>query len=718
MRRLPPPFATWMLEHLTSGDRDEALAGDLLEEFHGGRTDGWYWRQVLVACAVSWLRRLHARLPLLVFTLVWSLLAPAWKVLFDRIMDSHLFASIWQMTGFGPLPLLFWLVVWMVINSTFLWAGIVVYISSQRCFGRTFHKGMLRRAFLLAPFILPPAYFVTFVLGNLYWYSFFTGVTLSATPMGQITDLRLLADVIRIPYFVALLCALWGAAPQSMHTLQPLFAGSTLDEPSAQTDSLELVSSLDPFTVRRFFGLMVVAGLINATIVAILLCRLPDSHAPTFTSLLVRAVTYVVLGVLAGGAGTWLYWKSPASPFREHSPVSFPLFALVCASGWVWTPSMALFSEQASAAGSLVAAISAYVLVSGMQNATNLVLAPAQSGRSIPEQGDAELFAESLYRSPAEAHGYVIAIGLYAAGAALFTRSNYTAAALLALCASLFAWKRTLPHGHGFEKRREYKQAALRLSLAAIHAVLLTVWALLDGVAHRNHAADSNAALTAVNGTSTREDSHTIATSQSSPYGIGGYESLILWPIPEKKQIVAPLSVRGSFLAPGTTRPLIIPFDGAYWYVQPPDKRPGRAAHQAHGTPLGAEIESNNSVPLVMDAHQILSTVIPVARCREIQVAIENRDNRAGIIAMAVVLKEAGSPKGPALYLGQQPIASTEPSHFSIKVAPVFETLRFSIPSDAKLRKFSEITVMLLPDIEHAFVAPKIAIQQFQLFPR
>jgi hypothetical protein len=106
---------------------------------------------------------------------------------------------------------------------------------------------------------------------------------------------------------------------------------------------------------------------------------------------------------------------------------------------------------------------------------------------------------------------------------------------------------------------------------------------------------------------------------------------LILWPFPEKKQIVQPLPAPESLLAPGTARLLIISFDGHYWYVQPPDKLPGPTAHKAHGTPLGADIESKNSVPLIMEAHQVLGTAIPIARCREIQIDIENRDNRASI---------------------------------------------------------------------------------------
>ncbi len=119
-----------------------------------------------------------------------------------------------------------------------------------------------------------------------------------------------------------------------------------------------------------------------------------------------------------------------------------------------------------------------------------------------------------------------------------------------------------------------------------------------------------------------------------------------------------------------------------------------------------------------MDAHQSLGTAIPIARCREIQVEIENRDNIIGVVALAVLLTDGASPKEPTLYLGQQLIVSTEPEHFLFKSGSVFETLHFSVPASAKMRNFDEITVMMLPDVEHALVGPKIAIKQFQLFPR
>lgn len=44
----PPLLATWMLR-LAAGRHSEALEGDLLEGWRGGRGGAWYWRQVFVA---------------------------------------------------------------------------------------------------------------------------------------------------------------------------------------------------------------------------------------------------------------------------------------------------------------------------------------------------------------------------------------------------------------------------------------------------------------------------------------------------------------------------------------------------------------------------------------------------------------------------------------------------------------------------------------------
>lgn len=46
----PPRLASWLLRHTRPRGDDGALEGDILERHREGRTDAWFWRQVLAAC--------------------------------------------------------------------------------------------------------------------------------------------------------------------------------------------------------------------------------------------------------------------------------------------------------------------------------------------------------------------------------------------------------------------------------------------------------------------------------------------------------------------------------------------------------------------------------------------------------------------------------------------------------------------------------------------
>jgi hypothetical protein len=706
-RREPPPLASWMLEHLTSGDRDEALSGDLIEVFRSGRSNTWYWQQVCGARTVSWFSSIRARLPMFVFALAWSMLVPAWTTIIDRLENqSRLYGQIRQLEW--PSSGLTEFLVWVGLNILFLSSGVLVYFLLQWNHVRAFPRRTVRAAFLKAAGFLLPAYFVTFVLANLFAYPGLAIDHRSLTPFQEITDLRFWADILRLPYLIALIAGLWSVVPDSR---RQSFLSAPANTPELDTAT---PTTFDSFTLTRFFSLMVAAGLINAMIIGVLFCRLPDTHAPDLISLLLTATSYVIIGALAGVTGSWLYWKSPSSPFRHDPPIPFPIFALVCAAGWVWVTPMLLLAEQVSPVTPFAAMIGAFVLTAGLRRASYAAFASVQASSPHFDTFEGELFAESTSRAPFEPHGYIVALSLYLAGAALYTRSHYTASMWLALSAAVFAWKKTIPRSQSHSDQQRYRRAALRLALVGIPAVIVTAWAMLDGIAQRNLIAAQQAALEA-------QQSPAVKTTRPDPNATGlgssGYQSVILWPFPPRKELIAPVQVVNPLLVPGTKKPLILRFDGSYEYVQPPDQHPGPAAHRARGTPIHVDIASNNDSPLMMRAHQEIPAPIPVANCREIDVEIENADNRAGIISLGLLLGDGLPGHERTAYLGQQPIVSTEPGHFYVKPSPTVETLRFIVPREFNLRKFTEITVLVLPDIEHQFVAPRIAIREFSLLP-
>ena len=479
---------------------------------------------------------------------------------------------------------------------------------------------------------------------------------------------------------------------------------------SAQSGAFALQAGERPIGIRTFAGYIALAGLGNAAIAAYLLFRLPASHAPSLRSLLVRALIYVAGAVLAGMGGARFYWNRSSAPFRFDPPLSFRRFARVNATAWVWVPSIVLLSRQDSPVSVALSAVGAALLANGLRRILPSAGSPHPQDSTL-QPDERELFVATLRTAPREAHGYVIALCLYATGYFMISRFYLTAGVSLALAAFLFTWKRAPELATADNNRR----AALRLAAIAVVAVLVTLFVLLDGVGHRNRMEASNLAL--ARGNNQGGDVSARPGTVKVP-GISGYQSIILWPLPQKKQIAAPVPASLLPSAARAARPLVIRFDGPYWYFQPPGERPGPDAHQAQGNPTTVNIEANNFIPLAMEAVQSLSAPVRLARCRQVLVAIQNRDNLRGPISLDVVLTDSFAPGKPSLSLGAQPILTSQPEHFTIKAAPADEVLHFPIPEGSKIRKFDQITVLFLPDVEHFQVGPKIAIREFTLLPR
>jgi hypothetical protein len=456
-----------------------------------------------------------------------------------------------------------------------------------------------------------------------------------------------------------------------------------------------------------------VAGSLGTFLVELSLCQWPAPHPLSPTAALFTAATYVSIAVLSGAAINRFLWF----PSRMAPSVSLSLFTIASAIGWIWIPSVVLLSRQRSIAAILLAALAAVMMATGLRK-----IMPAGTGvrphSSLPGQWkERELFAEYLKTAPREMHSFIIAICWYGGLFAWYRKSFIVASFLMALCAFVLSWKIRGDVPHASESRENQSRAALRLAKATSTAVLVTMGLLLLGLPHG--AFSGAMGINAHNRTpSGRRVPQQYKGTANPASGLSGYERIILWPLPEKKKIVVPppsKSLRAGF---NMSKPMTIRFDGAYWYFQPRANGVGTRAHVARGSPLTVNVRSTNHIPLIMEAHQALGAAIPLVRCREMQVTIENSDNAPGTIALGVLLTDSTSLGKPTFYLGQQTVASTEPSRFTVKPSPVPEVLHFPISNHARIEEFDEITIVFFQDSERPYTGAKIAIKQFDLVLR
>jgi hypothetical protein len=149
----PPLAAAWMLAHLVPGKWNEALAGDLQEEFSGGRSAGWYWRQVFGAIAASCAQQVYHNRFAAFYAALWSMLAPASLVLTIKLETaSPLFGRMWRMDW--PWSTVCAIALSVMASLAFIWVGMAFYRLPAAAVARTlrlrrFAKGMLRGAFAL-----------------------------------------------------------------------------------------------------------------------------------------------------------------------------------------------------------------------------------------------------------------------------------------------------------------------------------------------------------------------------------------------------------------------------------------------------------------------------------------------------------------------------------------------------------------------------------------
>jgi hypothetical protein len=475
------------------------------------------------------------------------------------------------------------------------------------------------------------------------------------------------------------------------------------DAPGSMTENAfeEANGNADPTET----WLLVITGISSATFMANLICQSPQPHATQLSIywilIFLKSIVLLTLTAAAGAAGVFIPWF-----FLKTKP-SFPFGSLAKKVGLAWgfLPGIILLYRRHSPWMFLVLAITAIAIAFNIRRL--VPQAPAPFAAKWPQWQTGVL--PSLHGLPGPdsrpMRSFFLALCLQATIIAAVAEYFFPAAILLSLSLFLLVWRWSAFDSTATKRFANKRSSTLLYALAFFLTVLMLMPPASGGAGGAFGAGRApRTPPTFAHGPS--------ATSDNDYIGI------VLWPPPVKKQTLPPVPRPNSFATGGAAKPLIIPFDGQYWYFKAPFVRPGPHAHVARGKPTDVTVRSSDLAPLLMEAHQILDKSIDLTCCREIEVAITNADTRPGKISLGLILTDSTSPDKPSRNLSNRPIASSEPDNIPLNREPVKEVLRFPIPRSSTMHRFNEITIVYLPAPERSRGAAKISIQSFTLTPR
>jgi hypothetical protein len=427
--------------------------------------------------------------------------------------------------------------------------------------------------------------------------------------------------------------------------------------------------------------------------------RLPGRHSPA--GAFVWAVVWVVTSVSAGAVAAW----GAGLLVRGRQTVSAERVWRGAAVAWAFLPCLVVMARRGSwwalpvaGVAAMAAAFRLRPLFRGEESAESRVdFGAMRSLDGLPPIG-APPVRSFLVAACAQA------CVLFAARGELVRAS----AALAACVAMLIAWW-TRWDGR-WARRWAGDTRALELGGSAVLLMMLLTTAWMGGGGGMSKAAA---------GSKTGGGPAQADAAKGKQSGVD-FVGVVLWPPPKKKVDLVPPQPKAPVLGHGIgARPLIIPFDGPYWFFKAPMTGPGPKAHVTFGEPTKANVRSTDWMPLRMEAHQNLGLPIDLDCCREIDVRVTNADNRPGRIDIALVMTNTESMGGKQLMLGDEPVVSSLSGRASgLDRQPVTETLKFAIPKTAGLRRFDEIDVIIQPSVERAKLGSRVAIEEFQLIPR
>jgi len=199
---------------------------------------------------------------------------------------------------------------------------------------------------------------------------------------------------------------------------------------------------------------------------------------------------------------------------------------------------------------------------------------------------------------------------------------------------------------------------------------------------------------------------------------VPSYKGVILFEErrPEKLLLPRPTALLShQTLSPTASQPLNIPFDGVYWFYQPPDHHPREDSLRKRGSPAELRFQSSDGRPLLMEARQNLGRLVDVDCCNEIMLTITNAEADSTLVALELSLANTTLPGMPVLALGSAK-ATGQGTYNAQKNAQ--QTLVYKIPAAPTISQFDELIVAFHRAEPITIRSTKVAIHEFVLVPR
>jgi hypothetical protein len=444
--------------------------------------------------------------------------------------------------------------------------------------------------------------------------------------------------------------------------------------------------------------LPMLGSILTTSIIASLLILPPSRPTLSFQQLLIKAAFDLTIAVCIHVVTVWSIWRL----IREYVEPSVGTLTVHIWAVVVWLPLITTLTAERSL---WISCIIPWAFANAI-TFLNLWSQFPQDEEPVAPAGRVFLQTPStppLWRTLLP---YCITVVTLQTGLmSLATGHPWSATALISAGLMLFLVRHPFVQSLAKSRRR-----FSRFSLLQTAAVFFLISTALTPYLQKAYGLRSLASLLAVRAPALRP-----ATKSA----IGSHYSGVILTLPVKPhpRIEPPTPSHEPNFSSALAKPVIIPFDGVYWYFKQPDTRPAADARIQQGDPIQANVRSTDYRALAMEAHQILLNPISADCCRALRIDLLNGDNRPGTIRVEMLLRDTSDKPGSSLLLGSIAIPSSQLQHIALDRPPVHESLRFQMPAKAHGRRFDEITVVIKPSSDRALAGSKIAIQNFVLVP-